>query len=152
MYAVLVAGVVSMSGILLANIIVKQLVLSSIGKETQTAYYAANAGTECAAYGSENNYFGKYDIDGQPIEPNNDWQTLACLNSEAENNNYDPDTRMYMFQVKADDGQSCADVKVQVVPGGNLITSLGVNYCDNRNHPRAVAKEIYRVNAGVDSI
>ncbi len=153
LYAVLVAGVVSMSGILLANIIVKQLVLSSIGKESQVAYYAANAGAECVAYADTLNYFGKINIDGEEVAPALDWTTLGCVDHDDVYTQYDSTLAEYRLRVKPTNNPDiCADVTLRVVEGGNLITSRGTNFCTNPDHPRAVAKEIYRVSQGVDSI
>jgi hypothetical protein len=50
LYAVLVASVVLAIGFSLANIITKQIVLSSIGKSSRVAYYAADGGRECGLF------------------------------------------------------------------------------------------------------
>ena len=152
MYAVLVAGVVSMSGILLANIIVKQLVLSSIGRESQSAYYAANAGAECAEYGEVNNFFGKFDSEDTLMEPALAWTDLQCIDIDESSGGPNPQGDLeYFLRVDPDSGASCADVHIVVRPGGALITSRGINFCNNPDHPRAVAKEIYRVSSGESS-
>ena len=49
LYALLVASVVLVIGLTLSNIIVKQLIISSISREMNNAYYAANTGRECAS-------------------------------------------------------------------------------------------------------
>lgn len=49
LYALLVASVVLIVGLTLSNIILKQLIISSISREMNQAYYVANAGRECAA-------------------------------------------------------------------------------------------------------
>lgn len=49
LYALLVASVVLVIGLTLSNIILKQLIISSTSREMNSAYYAANAGRECAS-------------------------------------------------------------------------------------------------------
>lgn len=50
LFAVLVSGLLFSIGIAIANLALKEIVLSSAGKESETAFYAADTGTECALY------------------------------------------------------------------------------------------------------
>jgi hypothetical protein len=50
LYAVLVASVILAIGFSLANIITKQIILSSIGKSSRVAYYAADGGRDCGLF------------------------------------------------------------------------------------------------------
>ncbi len=151
LYAVLVASVVSISGILLANIIVKQLILSSIGRETQAAYYAANAGAECADYGYRNNYFGRIVTTeaGRTVNPPSSpdaYLDLPCVDLESGDTSFNSGT--YTLRVvPEEDSDACADVMVRVDMEGLHVTSRGYNMCEV-DHPRAVAREIYRFDSG----
>mgnify|MGYP001606300971 CR=1 FL=1 len=49
-YAVILTSVIMVTGLGLANIISRQIILGSAQKASQLAYYAANAGIECAYY------------------------------------------------------------------------------------------------------
>lgn len=50
LYAVLVASVVLAIGFSLANIITKQIILSSLGQSSRIAYYAADGGRDCGLF------------------------------------------------------------------------------------------------------
>jgi len=52
LYAVLVASVVLAIGFSLANIITKQIILSSLGQSSRVAYYAADGGRNCGRFWS----------------------------------------------------------------------------------------------------
>lgn len=50
LYALLVSSVVLVIGLTLSNIILKQLIISSISREMNHAYYTANSGRECVNF------------------------------------------------------------------------------------------------------
>lgn len=50
LYAVLVSGIVLGVGLSLIDIVAKQIILSSIARNSQFAYYAADAGKQCAYF------------------------------------------------------------------------------------------------------
>jgi hypothetical protein len=50
MFAALVASMLMALGMAMFNIAQKEIVLSSIGRDSQFAFYAADAGSECALY------------------------------------------------------------------------------------------------------
>lgn len=50
LYAVLVSSIVLSIGLSLINLFTKQVILSSVGRSSQFAYYAADAGKQCAYY------------------------------------------------------------------------------------------------------
>jgi hypothetical protein len=57
LYAILLSGSVLTVGIILMNIITKQLVYSSVNRNSELAYYyAANSGRECLDYFAGQNY------------------------------------------------------------------------------------------------
>ena len=69
LYALLVASIVLVIGLTLSNIILKQLIISSVSREMNAAYYASNAGRECirfmsAAQGAANSIVDSIDPPG----------------------------------------------------------------------------------------
>ena len=58
LYAVLVTMVVVTVGVLMINIVTRQIVLSSVARNSQVAFYAANAGVECVTYWNSQKLFG----------------------------------------------------------------------------------------------
>ena len=60
--AVLVSSVVLAVGLSIANVTLKQYIFAGIGKESEVAFYAADAGMECALYWDTSSAGGKFDI------------------------------------------------------------------------------------------
>jgi len=50
LFAVLISGVLLAIGLAIFNITIKELLLSSSGRDSQFAFYAADSGAECALY------------------------------------------------------------------------------------------------------
>lgn len=50
LFSVIVSSIVLAIGISIANITLKQIIISSAGRESQIAFYAADSGAECAIY------------------------------------------------------------------------------------------------------
>ncbi len=156
LYAVIVASVVSLSGILLGNIIVKQIILSSIGRESQFAYYGANVIDECIKNAISNRQLGYYDINpftDDVFFVEGDDAGLLCEADigEAEDLLGDEGKKIEIT-VPCDDRdyvQSTVIIKPSYNPSeGELrqdrfVTSVGYNICDE-NHPRRIEKVIYR--------
>lgn len=60
--AVLVSSVVLAVGISMINITLKEYLFSGIGRESEIAFYAADAGMECALYWDTSSQGGKFNI------------------------------------------------------------------------------------------
>lgn len=58
LYAVLVVTVVLAVGLILINIITKQITLSIVGRNSQVAFYAADSGRDCLEYWKRLGVFG----------------------------------------------------------------------------------------------
>lgn len=159
LYAVLVAGVVLIGGVLLSSIISKQLILSTIGRESQFAYYAANAGDECAKYAESQLAFGYFDVDenGQPIyvPPSSDPE-ITCNESDIYVDVANQGSnRTFVFEVKGLDRGSCSVVEVVkgIEDGQKTVTTIisrGYNLqesgqaCGQSSSPRLLEKVIIR--------
>ncbi|MDO8183678.1 MAG: hypothetical protein Q7T49_01695 [bacterium] len=70
LYAVLLTGIILTVGLGLSSILTKQIVLSSIGSNSQVAYYAANTAKECVFFwgfngGTATNPPGNPPVDGE---------------------------------------------------------------------------------------
>ncbi len=62
--AVIVSSMLLAIGLSLGNIILKQLIFSSTGKESQIAFYAADSGAECALYWDRKDIAGLTTFEG----------------------------------------------------------------------------------------
>lgn len=62
--ALIVSTLLLSIGLSLSNIVLKQLVFSTTGKESQVAFYAADSGAECALYWDRKDNTGATVLDG----------------------------------------------------------------------------------------
>ncbi len=62
--ALVVTGLLLAIGFSIGNIVFKQIVLSSTGKESQLAFFAADSGAECALYWDRKDSSGASVVDG----------------------------------------------------------------------------------------
>lgn len=150
LYAVIVASVVSLSGILLANIIVKQIILSSIGRESQFAYYAANVANECIKNGLNNDYFGFY-IDDIFLEGESD-EFLCDLRIVEQSDLEDGSGQKFEIEINTDNN-TCTKAELIIKRpvdeySEQLVIAKGYNICDE-DHPRRIEKVIYRDNSDI---
>ena len=152
LYAVLVAGVISIGGILLANIIVKQLMLSSVGKESRLAYYAANAGDECARFGNAQYAFGGFQVDlnDDLVYEQGDIGLLTCGTAVSGPTDVAPGVRGFEFEVESVGGNQGAIVRALLSESNPLVVeATGYNIKD-LNHPRRVEIVIVRSSSSGD--
>ena len=136
LYAVLVASIVAIGGTLLADIIAKQIVLSSVGRESQFAYYAATAGDECANYWNESLAFGfVFDNEGVEEYLPNPTPTIDCNGESIDVDDISPNSNSGVYTFVLTDLQqgACAIVTVtqQATPDPDdptlIIQSRGYN-------------------------
>ena len=149
LYAVIVASVVSLSGILLGNIIVKQIILSSIGRESQFAYYEANSVDECIENAVNRAQFGFFlsGLEGGQADFFEEANPSFLCNVQ----NFDTNPPGEVGGDKVFDlivGE-CTDVRVilkepdQLGDSAVLLRTKGYNICEV-DHSRRVEKVIYR--------
>lgn len=72
--AVLVSSVVLAVGISMINVTLKEYLFSAIGRESEIAFYAADAGMECALYWDTSTQGGKFDLTAPA-------STVSCMGS-----------------------------------------------------------------------
>jgi hypothetical protein len=70
LFAVIVSALVLAIGISIANITLKQIIISSSGRESQIAFYAADSGAECVMY---------YDLNEQAFATSSDSEDVFLL-------------------------------------------------------------------------
>lgn len=78
-YAVLVGSLILVIGASMLNISIKELTLSATLKESELAFFAADAGTECALY---------WDLQGYPSTLNGNPVTLKVFPASADPNSF----------------------------------------------------------------
>lgn len=158
LYAVIVTTVVLVVGVSLMNIITKQIVISSIGRNAKLAYYAAQTGKQCAEYwlSVDGNYFGRVDESGNEEEIIDlNGGTFGCptppTQSGSETTVLPPSgPNVKKFQIDDSENNLCSLVTVTFTPNSGLpqkvlIEAEGYNAsCNNLKtaNPRRV-KAIY---------
>ncbi len=145
LYAVLVTLVVVTVGVIIMNIITKQIILSSIGKNSQLAAYASISGVECAKYwrSSSNLPFGSLGITSNPdgtesesFTPPSGPVTIYCSEADDITLPYDgnPDEFRGSWTIEFNWG-GCANIEVVHNIQGMTIQSSGYNVGSKNNCP-----------------
>lgn len=140
LFAVLVANLILAIGIATFALTVKQVTLSSVGRESQFAFFAADSGIECALY---------WDFTSQAFSATEAIDQIVCNGTtitEADDGGAiggrgygNPTTFTFTFPPDP----FCAQVSVTKYdsPRRTVIDSRGYNTCDTGN-PRRVERGI----------
>lgn len=132
--AVLVAGILLSLGFAIFNIVSKDILLSSSGRESLSAFYAADSGVECALYADKNNQFST----SSPQIPVCRGQIVADYSTEV---NAGFHTTRFTLSLGAAPAAPCALVRVVRYdqPGEQKTTTIyssGYNTCTLTNPRR----------------
>lgn len=132
-------------GIAIFNISIKELSLSTTGRESQFAFYAADTGVECALYWdirggafatstASNPPTEGVMCNGQDLRSNtdgvdNEWEILSIDNQSAT-------TRFKLFFDPDDLSKPCVEVKVIKTRDEGIIEARGQNKCSGNPSSR----------------
>ncbi len=137
--SVLVSSIILSIGIAIFNITFKEIKLSSAGRESQFAFYAADSGAECALFHErKNNVFATSTISNFNISCNAEEHEVTVIN--------DPIGGVYTrtFSMELESNRYCSNVTVTKLVGPpfrTTIESRGTNTCnvsDGRRVERAI--------------
>lgn len=67
LFAVLITGVILAAALGISRIVNKEIVIASIGKDSQLAFFAADSGAECALYWNDKGKFDQAVASSEPI-------------------------------------------------------------------------------------
>ena len=133
--AVLLSSVFMIIGAFIFNISIKELILSSGGKSSQFAFYAADTGIECALYwDSRGEYFAESNktdepqeiyCNGQDVTDNEYWKWDHVYNNNNRGRTFFG-FEMFPLDEKRND---CVIVVVKKENGNTVIESRGYNTC-----------------------
>jgi len=136
--AVVVTGTLLLISTAIVTLAVKQSLISASGRESQTAFYAADTGLECALYWDIQNPSGQSAFDvttGSTIDCNHD-------GANSGNQWVVGGSSISTFTITFLPDLACARVTVTKGPGtATKIESLGYNSCDPAN-PRRVERAV----------
>jgi len=130
LFTILISVIIFMMGLGIYSIALRQTVLSGTSREAQQAFYAADAGMECALFAERYQAFptgGVIECDGEGIAIPTDDPVVFNVTVGGPN-------------------ASCATVNVFTENEGRRIISQGFNVCKNRepdrNNPRLVERDL----------
>src|SRR3989338_4082828 len=129
LYAVLVASIALSIGLSLYGITIKELIISSSSRDSQLAFYAADAGTECALY---------WDIQEKAFSTTTPTNTITCAGSSMVVGG----GTISDFSLPALPNGACASVNVnKSSPSQTVVVSRGYSTCD-LDDPRRVERAL----------
>ncbi|PIT96852.1 hypothetical protein COT82_00915 [Candidatus Campbellbacteria bacterium CG10_big_fil_rev_8_21_14_0_10_35_52] len=129
LYAVLVSSILLAVGLAIFNITLKGLILSSLGRDSQFAFYAADTGVECALYWDiKNNAFATSTTSDIECVGNiiNDIGGVGYGNPNIFTLNFSPEAYCAIVSV----------TKYQLPAVLTIVESRGYNICDTGNLKR----------------
>lgn len=127
--AIITINILLAIGLSLSNLSYKSLKVSSSGRETQRAYYAAEAGFECAQYWDKS---GEFTSEGSQASISCNGQDLTINSSSFTSVEYGSG-RQYEFTIDFMGGEYCAHLIVMKPTAGiyqTIIETRGYNTCD----------------------
>ncbi len=142
--AVLISALLLSLGIAILNSTLKELRLSSLGRDSQFAFYASDSGSECALY---------WDIRGRAFATSTDSKVptsgLFCNNQDITANpgwssSKTSNSAKTTFSLSFPPESYCVTVVVDKVGSKTTIESRGYNTCDP-NNPRRVERALRTV-------
>ena len=134
--AVLISGVLLSVALAIFNITIKEILLSSSGRDSQFAFYAADSGAECALYWDQKGGGFSTSTAGSISCNNSDDPSLSNVGGVGY------DTAM-TFQFEVDGFCSIVSVTKSETHPRTKIESKGYNTtCDNTVNPRRLERAI----------
>ena len=137
--SVLIASILLALGLAIFNIISKEIILSSSGRESQFAFYAADTGVECALF---------WDVQKTAFATSSSVPEVFCGSASSTITKiYDAPTdsliSTFQFSLGGDITKPCSNVTVirESNPLRTTIESLGYNTCVLTN-PRRIERAI----------
>ncbi|MEX0910040.1 MAG: hypothetical protein WDZ75_01965 [Candidatus Paceibacterota bacterium] len=130
LFSIVVVSVVVITTLAVSSLVRRGLELTSIGERSMEAFFAADAGLECALY---------WDIEQRDSNDNSNLrsgfsETITCLGSSI---NVTPDGNDgSSFSVRDTARGVCADVEVEINGLVTTVQSRGFNTCDTSDPGR----------------
>ncbi|MEK7589834.1 MAG: hypothetical protein AAB475_01100 [Patescibacteria group bacterium] len=136
LYAVLVSSILLSIGLAIFNLTVKELLLSSLGRDSQFAFYAADTGAECALY---------WDFQGDAFASSTPAANINCANEDRVVTSINLGGGAYRrtFEMDFSPEPYCTIVSVTKYdsPRRTIVEARGYNTCNIAN-PRRVERAI----------
>ncbi len=135
--AVLIASILLALGSAIFDIVSKQIILSSAGRESQFAFFAADTGIECALYWDQQK--GAFASTSATVPQCGGASVTVTTRTYTPNTPVPPgrpvEAVAFTFNLNGGSSNPCANVSVTKTyyPSVTVITSQGYNTCDSSN-------------------
>lgn len=128
LFATLVGSLVLAIGLAILSITIKQITLASAGRQSQLAFYAADAGAECALYldsGAENDncknsFFDTPDADHCENRLSQSVQCSGLTFTDEEGGGGDTDPALISDSYSPDSDTTITNIEVRDINGGDV--------------------------------
>ena len=136
LFTIVIVSIISIISMGLASTALKQMILSSLARDSTTAFYQADIGTECALYADVS-----VDADGNPLLSNNP-SSFSCAGQTLAISPQPPQPQKYSWIISPQPTLSgpCFDISVVRTLSGTFgdtvrtqVLSNGYNICDKTN-------------------
>lgn len=139
LFSVLISSLLVVIGLSIFNITLKELSISTSSRESQTAFYAANSGMECALYwdlkgNGSRSAFASTSVATEIASA----KTVPAVCNAVTVNSATSATTGFNFNITPDSNGPCVEVTVSKTPGyptadrmTTLIESRGKNICSS---------------------
>lgn len=135
LFSVLIASIVLTIALGIANISLKQIVLSGSVSEATKSFYAADSGIECALYN---------DLKVVPNPFISGGSDISCAGQTSSVISISPNITTFSIDFVNESGNSCAEVVVDKSNTGGtvVVSSRGTNFACGTVNPRRVERAI----------
>lgn len=123
LFTLLITSIIFSISLGVYNLIIGEIILSGTGRDSQLAFYAADAGTECALY---------WDIQHPGLAKSAFSTSTPAVISCAGQSKSVGGGSVSNFSLSFGNG-SCVSVGVEKQPAQNIITAQGQNTCSGSN-------------------
>lgn len=139
LFSVLIGSLLFTLGLAIGNIALKEIILSSAGKESERAFFSADAGTECALYWDRQKGTFSASVGTAP--------SFQCAGQEitADEPKEIPNGAKTTFMLPIQNEPWCALVEVSKFSSGALTTKIesrGRNDCNEGDNPARVERAL----------
>jgi len=137
LFTIIIIGIISAVTAGISSSSYKQMVLSSLAKDSQTAFYQADTASDCAFYAE----LVKTENEPNFFKENSKW---ICGETDLDIIFKDDGFGSYLLdppQAISDSNSSCFRISVTKDAFGTEIIARGYNIC-NKSNPRTVEREI----------
>lgn len=138
LFTVLLISLVLAIALGISDVTFKQTILSSLAKDSQAAFYQADAGTECGLYYDFT--LSAFPAGTTVTDAQSNYPSLTCGNQTLNLDSGESATDYFVYrQASSNPANPCFNIVFDKRNTPSIIQAYGYNICDS-NHPRQVER------------